>query len=135
MMIQLSFISIHTTFRLFFNSVRWHNPRQLSSFRQDCLLANANDTASWSATGIASLLGVWVTSLSKIVGASVNDDGTLCDQVSSYRRGWTGWACRTYANDTLGSNQLDELVLNRSSGVSLSIGLDVSQVTYMAFRI
>jgi len=36
------------------------------------------------------------------------------------------------ANDTLGSNQLDELVRHRSLSVALPISLEVSQVTNMA---
>lgn len=32
----------------------------------------------------------------------------------------------TYANNGLGTNQLDELVLDRALGVTLSIGLDVA---------
>ena len=35
----------------------------------------------------------------------------------------------TYANDGLGANQLDVLVLNAALGVALGIGLDVAQIT------
>lgn len=38
----------------------------------------------------------------------------------------------TYANDGLGANQLDVLVLNAALGVALGIGLDVAQVTNVA---
>lgn len=38
----------------------------------------------------------------------------------------------TYANDGLGADQLDVLVLNAALGVALSIGLDVAQVTNVA---
>jgi len=39
------------------------------------------------------------------------------------------------ADDTLGSDELDELVVDRSLGVALSIRLDVAEVTYMAVLI
>lgn len=38
----------------------------------------------------------------------------------------------TYANDGLGADQLDVLVLNAALGVALGIGLDVAQVTNVA---
>lgn len=38
----------------------------------------------------------------------------------------------TYANDGLGANQLNELVLEAALGVALSIGLQVAEVTNVA---
>lgn len=38
----------------------------------------------------------------------------------------------TYANNALGTDQLDELVGGRALAVALSIGLEVAQITYMA---
>lgn len=43
-----------------------------------------------------------------------------------------GYMIGTYADDTLGTDKLDEAVLNGTLGVALSIGLDVSQVTDVA---
>jgi hypothetical protein len=41
----------------------------------------------------------------------------------------------TYADDALGSDQLDELVLDASLGVALGICLEVTQVTDMALLV
>lgn len=38
----------------------------------------------------------------------------------------------TYADDGLGANQLDVLVLNAALGVALGVGLDVAQVANVA---
>lgn len=38
----------------------------------------------------------------------------------------------TYANDGLGSDQLDMAVLESALGVALAIGLDVAEVTHVA---
>jgi hypothetical protein len=35
----------------------------------------------------------------------------------------------TYAQDALGTDQLDELVLHGAGGIALGIGLEVAQVT------
>lgn len=35
----------------------------------------------------------------------------------------------TYAQDALGTDQLDELVLHGAGGIALSVGLEVAQVT------
>jgi hypothetical protein len=37
-----------------------------------------------------------------------------------------------YSNNALGSNQLDQLILNASLGITLTIGLEVAQVTNVA---
>lgn len=41
----------------------------------------------------------------------------------------------SYTDDALRSNELDELVLNGSYSVSLAIGLEVAQVTNVAFLV
>ena len=41
------------------------------------LRSNANDTASWTTTSVASLLGILVTTLAEIISARVDDDGAL----------------------------------------------------------
>ena len=38
----------------------------------------------------------------------------------------------TYANDALGSDQLDELVGDRALAIALGVGLEVAKVTNMA---
>ena len=42
---------------------------------------------------------------------------------------------RTYTNDALRSNELDQLVLNASLGVTLCIGLEVTKVTNVALLV
>jgi hypothetical protein len=42
---------------------------------------------------------------------------------------------KTYANDTLGADELDQLVLDRALGVTLAIGLKVAKITNMANRV
>lgn len=42
---------------------------------------------------------------------------------------------QTYANNALGSNELDQLILNRALGVTLTIGLEVSQITYVTLSV
>jgi len=72
-------------------------------------------TASWTRTGVASLLGLLTVTLSEVVGTGVNNDGT--------------------AEDALWANQLDELVRYGALSVSLSVGLEVAQVTNVTLRI
>lgn len=43
-----------------------------------------------------------------------------------------GWRKETYANDGLGADQLDQAVLETALGVTLSISLEVAQVTNVA---
>lgn len=75
----------------------------------DDLGGNANDTAGRTAASVASLLGLLVATLAEIVSAGVDDDGA--------------------ANDALSTNELDQLVSDCASGVSLAVGLEVAQVT------
>ena len=42
---------------------------------------------------------------------------------------------RTYANDALRSNELDELVGDGALGVALAVGLDVSEITNVALLV
>ena len=39
---------------------------------------------------------------------------------------------QTYANNALGTDQLDELVSGRAFAIALSISLEVSEISYMA---
>ena len=55
---------------------------------------------------------------------------------------WNGQyaSCRgtgegTYANDALGADELDQLVLNAALGVTLGVGLEVTKVTDMALLV
>jgi|SRR5690242_5397116 len=41
----------------------------------------------------------------------------------------------TYANDALGANELDQLVLDAALGVTLAIGLEVTEVTNVALLV
>jgi len=78
----------------------------ITSLNMVCLSGDTNDTASRSGTGIASLLGLLVSSLAKIISSRVNDDGT--------------------ANNALGANQFDELVGGRALAIALAISLEVA---------
>jgi|SRR5687767_2904628 hypothetical protein len=42
------------------------------------------------------------------------------------------WVSRTYANDAVGTNELDEVVGHGALGVALTISLDVAEITDMA---
>lgn len=109
------------------------------------LVGNTDDTARRAGTSVASLQGLLVATLAKVISTGVDDDGSL------YRDGQRvlliGWRKEekgrgegggqgdwwwTYANDRLGANQLDELVLDTALGIALSIGLNVAQVTDVA---
>lgn len=79
------------------------------------LCGNANDTASWTATSVSSLLALSVATLSKIIGAGVHNNSA--------------------AEDALWADQLDQLVLDRALCVALAIGFEVSEVTDVALRI
>jgi len=106
---------------------------------------DANDTASRTSASVASLLGLLVSALAEVVGAGVNDDGALgdvrCDSHSRSRTGWNemGGAmdekARTYANNALGSDELDQLVLMAALSIALAVGLVVAQVTDVAFLV
>ena len=79
------------------------------------LVGDTNDTASGAGASVASLLGLLVSTLAEIIGASVDNNGA--------------------ANDTLRSNELNQLVLNASLSVTLGIGLEVTKVTNVALLI
>lgn len=49
-----------------------------------CLVGDTNDTAGRAGTGVASLQRLLVAALSKVIGATVDDDSSL----------WTGLANR-----------------------------------------
>lgn len=68
-----------------------------------------NNTTSWSTTGVTSLEGVWVTTLTEVIGTGVNDNGSTED------RSWT--------------EQLDQVVSDGTLSDTRGIGLDVTQVT------
>lgn len=73
------------------------------------LSRDADNTASRTGSSVASLEGLLVVTLAEIVGAGVDNNGA--------------------ANDAVGANQLDKRVGDGTLGVTLSIGLDVTQVT------
>lgn len=109
-----------------------HLHRSVKAY-QPRLLGNANDTACWTSTGVSSLLGLLVAALAKVIGASMNHDGALC---------WwsviitsSGSDISTYTNDTLLADELDEAILDRALGVSLTVGLEISQVTYVTLAV
>jgi len=91
------------------------------------LLGDADDTASGTGAGVASLQGLLVSSLAEIVGAGMDNDGSLEQGQSQllYEKG-SQHGDPTYANDALGSDELDELVLDGALGVALAIGLEVA---------
>ena len=76
------------------------------------LLRDANDSACWTGSGIASGLALLMTALAQIIRASMNDNCT--------------------AQYALRSNQLDQWVGDRSLRVSLIICLEISKVTNVA---
>lgn len=73
------------------------------------LVGDADDTAGRTGASVSSLEGLLVVALAEVVGAAVRNDGT--------------------ADDALGTNELDELVLDRALGVAVGVGLDVAKVT------
>ena len=89
-------------------------------------------TASRTGSSVAGLEGLLALALAEIVGAGVDDDGTLeATLVLCSLLGW-GTLIVTYADDALRADELDELVGHRALGVALSIGLDVAEVTDVA---
>jgi len=79
------------------------------------LSGNADNTASRSGTSVTSLLGLLVTTLAKVIGTGVNDEGTT--------------------QNALGADQLDKLVLHGAVGVALGISLEVAKVTDVTFGV
>lgn len=73
------------------------------------LVGDSDDTASRSGTSVTSLKGLLVIALAEVVGAGVDNDGS--------------------ADDAMGANQLDKGVGDRALGISLAIGLQVSEVS------
>lgn len=59
----------------------------------------------------------------------------LHQSVSIYTKSSQAARRSTYAQDALGANQLDQLVLSGANGVALGIGLEVAQVTDVTLRI
>ena len=76
------------------------------------LVGDANNTASGTSASVTSLLRLLVSALAEVISSSVNDNGA--------------------ANDALGANQLDQLVRGAALSVTLTVGLEVTQVTNVA---
>ena len=93
------------------------------------LVGDTNDTASRSGTSVASLEGLLVATLAEIVGAGMDNDGSLT-ACQSCSRG-TG-VYISYADDAVGADQLDQGVGGRALGVALGIGLDVAEIANVA---
>jgi len=108
-------VHIPYTRPLLLNYSHLHREVRLASWPMEYLCGDSDDTASRSSTRVSSLLAVLVAALSEIVGAAVNDNGAT--------------------EDTLGSNQLDQLVGLGALGVALSVGFEVAQVTDVALLI
>jgi hypothetical protein len=94
------------------------------------LVGDANDTASGTRTSVTSLLGLLVSALAEVVSAAVHDNGALWHLLAILSKEIC-WS-RTYANDTLGADQLDQLVRVASLSIALAVGLEVAQVTDVA---
>lgn len=86
-----------------------------TSCQHNSLCCNSNDATSWTSSSIARLLTLSVTTLSEIIGAGVDNNSA--------------------AENALGTNQLDQLVLHRALSIALSIGLEVSEITDVALRV
>lgn len=84
-------------------------------------------TASGTGTSIASLGGFLVVTLAEIIGAGMDNDSALSDESATILSPKMG--ILSYANDALGTNELDVLVAHGTLGIALAIGLDVAQVT------
>ena len=107
------------------------------SYRKGNLVGDTNDTASRARTSVTSLLGLLVAALAEIVGTGVDDDGALFVCVSSgYRkRVVERERKKTYANNALRPDQLDQLISVASLSVTLAISLEVAQVTNVALLV
>jgi hypothetical protein len=73
------------------------------------LCGNTDDTASRAGTSVTGLLGLLVTTLAKVISTGMDDQSA--------------------AQNGLGTNQLDKLILRGAVGVTLGIGLEVAKVT------
>lgn len=98
------------------------------------LCGNANDTAGRSWAGVASLLALLVPAFTEIIGSRVDDDGALyyCQSLDLLKILEKG---QTYSENAVLADQLDKAVADAAFGIALGIGLEVAQVTDMAFRI
>jgi fructose-1-phosphate kinase PfkB-like protein len=72
-------------------------------------------TAGGTGTSVTSLLGLLGATSAEVISAGVDDQGT--------------------AQDALGTEQLDELVLHGAGRIALGIGLEVAQVTDVALGV
>ena len=118
------------------------------------LSGDANDTASGAETSVTSLEGVWVSSLAEIISAGVDNDGALrelaivlfyCPSASTawwklLKREDGRWSEeaqleRTYADDAIRADELDQLVGGGAGGVSLGISAEVAEVTNVALLV
>lgn len=75
-----------------------------------------------------------MTSLTKIVGVAVHDNGALDLTSALFPKLENVWK-KAYSQDALGPDQLDQVVHNRSLRVALAICLKVSQITNMSFGV
>lgn len=95
------------------------------------LSRDTNDTTGRARTRVASLFGLLVATLAEVVGASMDDNGTLYIYQFNSREERLGGVC-SYSDDAVGANKLDQLVRHRSLGVALAISLEVSEITDVA---
>ena len=70
------------------------------------LLRNANDSTSRSTSGIARRLALLVSTFSEVIGTGMHDDGP--------------------SKNTLGTDELHEVVGDATLGIALSVGLEVA---------
>jgi len=82
-----------------------------NEIQQKHLGGDTNDTASGTTTGVASLEGFLVSTLTQVIGAGMDNNSP--------------------SQDAVRTNQLDDAINQRSPGNSMVVGLDVSQVTRM----
>lgn len=76
---------------------------------QNCLVGDTNNTTSRSGTSVTSLERLLAVTLAKIVGTSVDDNGS--------------------ANDAVRANQLDKRISDGTLGIALAVSLNVSEIT------
>jgi len=72
-------------------------------------------TAGGTSASVAGLQGLLVAALAKVISTGVDDQST--------------------AQNALGTEQLDELVLHGTGSIALGISLEVAQVTDVAVRV
>jgi len=87
-----------------------------------------NLTASGAGPCVAGLQRLLSAALAEIVSAGVDNDGALLQVNNCLRKA----LAKTYANDALRADELDELVGHRALGVTLGIRLDVAEVADVA---